>query len=102
MGLLYNTIERAIQNCDKFEFHTLDLGEKYEFRNFISVKFFFKSIYSATDAFQSFSNIGRHCQASNGVDITVVIYGKNTEGEVEEFSKLMDAFYDKYPDKVSK
>jgi hypothetical protein len=96
---LYDAIDRAIQECRMFEFNTLDLGGNYEFQKFISVKFYFYSIDLAIESFRSFSEIGRHCQASNGIDKTVVIYGKNNEYEFGEFSRMRDTFSEKYPGK---
>ena len=97
---LYDAIDQSIKECVMFEFNTLDLGGNYKFKKFISVKLHFNSIDLVIESFRSFAEIGRHCQASFGIDKSVVIYGKANEDEFEEFSRLRDAFFEKYPDKV--
>jgi hypothetical protein len=97
---LYDAIDLSIQSCRMFEFNTLDLGGNYEFKKFISATFHFDSIDPVIESFRSFAEIGRHCQASFGIEKTVVIYGENNEYEFDEFSILRDAFFEKYPEKV--
>ena len=97
---LYDAIDQSIKECWMFKFNTLDLGGNYKFQKFITVKFFFDSIDLVIESFRLFAEIGRHCQASFGVDKNVVVYGKNNEHEFDVFSLLRDGFYEKYPDKV--